>query len=404
MPEQTLDEMFAEFEAQAAPTFRPRGLAAAQRRVRDRRRRRRGLLAGITALLVGGPAGALAVAGRDAAPVPPTPPAPTVTAGPSLTERKVAAAGAVGGLRRLRFVDARHGWALFDTCDRPDQVTEGCRRTLARTTDGGVTWQGRELPPAKSGSQLYVSDERTAIVMSGDGYVTTSDGGATVTSSPMSAPSPVAQRAWATASGYRLDCPSPNGSCDGFRIARIGGGKVGQPPLTVGSGDDAGSVQLLEGGDGRIWVAVVEAERATAAVSADETASWQRLPAVEGADRLLISPDGTEVWLVETEAPKPVWKLVGDRWERQSGLPDDTYEVAAAGGGQLVVTGTYGGAGVWRGGRYDDLPELRDALAVETGFTNPATVEVARDGTITFIQGNTWILGSLKTRTWTRLS
>ncbi len=402
MREQTLDEIFAEFEGQAAPTFRPPGVAAAQRRVRDRRRRRRGLLAGLTALVVGGPAGALAVAGRDAGPVPPTPPAPTVTTGPSVTERKVTVAGAVGALRRLRFVDARHGWALFDTCDRPDQVTQGCRRTLAWTTDGGVTWQGRELPPVKSSSQLYAPDERTAVVMSGDRFESTGDGGATVTSSSLRSPSLDAQRAWATAGGYRLICPSPGGDCADVRIGRVGGGKVGQPPLSAGDG--RGQVQLREGGDGRVWVAVADAERATVAVSADGTASWQRLPAVRGADTLLLSPDGHDVWLVGSTAPQPVWQLVDGRWRKRGALPADTYRVAAAGGGRLVLTGTHGGAGVWRADRYEDLPELRDVLAVETGFRTPATVEVARDGTVTFTQDGTWLLGSLETQTWTHLS
>ncbi|MER7460498.1 hypothetical protein [Micromonospora sp. NPDC126480] len=402
MREQFLDEMFARFEAQAVPTFRPPGVAAAQRRVRDRRRRRRGLLAGITALLVGGPAGALAVADHDPTPVPPVPPAPTVTAGPALTEQKVTVAEAAGGLRRLRFVDARHGWALFDTCDRPDQVTQGCRRTLARTTDGGMTWQGRELPSAKSSSQLYAADDRTAIVISGDEYVTTSDGGASVASSTLRSPSRDAQRAWATASGYRLVCPSPDGSCEGVRIGRVGGGKVGQPPLAAGDG--AGSVHVLEGGDGRVWVAVVDSDRVVAAVSADGTASWRRLPAVKGAGALLLSPDGGDAWLVGSTAPQPVWQLIDGRWQKRGTLPADAYSVAAAGEGQLVVTGANGGAGVWRDGRYADLPELSDALEVEEGFATPATVEVARDGTITFTQGATWILGSLKTRTWTEFS
>ncbi|SCL22948.1 hypothetical protein GA0070616_2637 [Micromonospora nigra] len=409
MRETDLDGMFAEFEASAVAALRPPGVAATQHRVRQRRLRRRGLLAGITALVVAGPVGALAVAGRDDG-TPPEPPPPTAAPGPSVSDRKVVVPGTVGGPSELRFVDARHAWALFDTCDGTDQVTDGCRRTLARTTDGGVTWQGHELPTVNGRSNLLPTDERILTVVSNQDYVTTEDGGETFATSTFQDPSAAARRAGATASGFRLGCPSPGGTCDEFRLVRIdvgrgdpgqaGSGKVEQPPLTL---DAANAVHLVEGGDGRLWTAVIDDEQATVAVSSDQAASWQLLPPVRGAQRLLVSPTGEDVWLVGEAAGKPVWRLVDGRWQRQGGLPDAASDVAAAGGGRLVVTGAYGGAGVWHDGRYENLPELRDVLPVDDS-SGSATVEVARDGTVVFRQGRSWVVGSLGTRAWTRLS
>jgi hypothetical protein len=132
---------------------------------------------------------------------------------------------------------------------------------------------------------------------------------------------------------------------------------------------------------------VRDGDRLTVLVSTDEAATWRKLPAMTGAARLLVSPDGADAWLVSvregefsaTEA-KQVRRLVGDRWEQRPGLADDTSDVAAANGGILAVTGAYGSAGFWGDGRYADAPELHAALRNGTGG-NPS-VEVLRDGTV----------------------
>ncbi|SCL58114.1 hypothetical protein [Micromonospora peucetia] len=415
MRETAVDEMFAEFEADALTSFRPPGVPAAQRRVRDRRRRRRRLLAGVGALLLAGPAGAFVAAGRDADPGPLIPtPAPSVSPTPTgqLPERRVILPGAPGELTKLRFVDARHGWVLFDTCDPGDPDATGCRRTVGRTTDGGATWQPTaRLADTEGLASLLPVDDRTLTVMVGGGYIVTTDGGAAWSHHPFSAPPP----STATRSGFLVRCPGGPGLGDDAtgrkcRLARVGSGPVqSQPPVTLTRENT--DQRLVEGGDGRLWLTVRDRDRLTVLVSTDEAATWRKLPAVTGAGRLLVSPDGADAWLVsvqedgfDVKATKQVWRLVGSRWEQRPGLPDSTSDVAAANGGVLAVTGAYGSAGFWAGGRYVDVPELSAALRY--GTDESPSVEVLRDDTVVVSTGAAQItgVGSGVARTWTRIS
>ncbi|MEU9505610.1 hypothetical protein AB0D32_04935 [Micromonospora sp. NPDC048170] len=420
MRETALDEIFAEFEANTLTSFRPPGVPAAERQVRDRRRRRRRLVAGVGALLLAGPAGAFVAAGRGADPGPPAPtPVPSVSPTPTgqLPERRVVLPGAPGELTELRFVDARHGWALFDTCDPGgpgDPDATGCRRTVGRTTDGGATWQPTaRLADTKGLARLLPVDDRTLTVAVGDGYLVTTDGGAAWSRHSFGAPPPATQASTATRSGFVVRCPGRRGlegrPCPRRELSRIGSGHVRpQPPVPLGQESDH---RLVEGGDGRLWLAVRDGDRLTVLVSADGAASWRKLPAVAGAGRLLVSPDGADAWLVsvredgfDVTATKQVWRLVGSRWEQRPGLPDNVSDVAAANGGILTVTGAYGSVGFWADGRYVDVPELRAALRYDTDAT--LSVEVLRDDTVVVSTGSAQItgVGPGITRTWTRIT
>ncbi|GIJ79545.1 hypothetical protein SAMN05443287_107194 [Micromonospora phaseoli] len=416
MREINLDKLFAEFEATAAPTFRPPGVAAARRRVHDRRRRRRGLLAGLVALILAGP-GAYAVADRERDGDPPTPtPSPTPDGRP--IERKVNPVGVAGRLDTLRFVDARHGWALFDTCAPTDDLGRtDCRRDLARTADGGETWQRTPLPdavnrPLLSGPvHLLPVDGRTLTVRAGEGYLVTTDGGASFTEHPLGSPPEATRLGVASRSGYLLRCPDGNGvydlPCSRYRLARVGAAAtLTQPPLIM-NGDAAR--QLVEGGDGRLWVTVQEGDRLSVVVSSDSASTWQKLPVVRGAARLLVSPDGQHLWLVgmgDTEysvsTTKRVWQLVDDSWRERVELPPDTNSVAAINGGLLAVTSAYGNIGYWTGERYIDAPEPRKRFG--NGEDSPS-VQILPDDTIVITTPTTTILGpgTAQNRTWTRL-
>ncbi|MFG1867875.1 hypothetical protein [Micromonospora arborensis] len=414
MRDVALEEMFAEFEADTRTTLRPPGTPDAQRRVRDRRRRRRGLLAGVAAILLAGPASAFAVAGRD---VDRHEPAPTESAGPRLVERKIDLPQGIGELVDLRFVNARHGWALFDTCGRttPPKGVD-CRLTFARTTDGGIVWTMSGRPPTqRPGSYLLPLDDRTLTVVMDDSYYVTTDGGTTFTTYPFSSPPSVTQQAMATASGFAIGCPSTGGvpgvNCQRRQLERIGAGAVQpQPPVAL---TQESTGELIEGGDGRLWLSVREKEKLSVLVSADKAATWRLLPAVEGAHQLMVSPDGRDAWMTTvaesefgTNRLKDVWRLAGDRWEPGPGLPDDTRTAAAMNGGILAVTGAYGGFGFWVEGRYIDAPELRAATL--PGFDSPdePSIEVLPDDTVVVSRAASSIIGtgSGTTRTWTRLS
>ncbi|WP_422734512.1 WD40/YVTN/BNR-like repeat-containing protein [Micromonospora sp. WMMD558] len=422
MREQNLDELFAEFEAQALPTFRPPGVPDAQRRLRERQRRRRGLLAGVVTLLLAGPAGAYAVAGRNGDEVSPVPtPSPSVSPSPddNPVQRRVALPGVAGELRQLRFADARHGWAFFDTCNAADSGAGGCERALGRTTDGGATWRevalpvGGAEPSGPAAVSLLPVDNQRLVIYFEYGYLVTTDGGASFTQHPAGNPPTTAQLALATRSGFVIRCPGDPGTprCPRQELARVGaGGAPTQPPVTL-SADTAR--HLVEGGDGRLWLAVGDGNRLTVVVSADRATSWRKLPAVSGANRLLVSPDGADVWLVSVNDHQSafdvtdwnrVWRLVGDSWQEGPGLPDDTFSVAAANGGLLPVSSAYGGGGYVRDGRYTPIPELGGSARAD-GSDAP-TVEVLADDTIVLTGPTATFLGvgSGPIRAWTRLT
>ncbi|MGY0002714.1 hypothetical protein [Micromonospora sp. I033] len=409
MPDVTVAELFTEFEEAARDTFRPPGVAEAQRRVRARRRQRRSLVAAVTALLLAGSAGGLAVAHRRARPEPR--PAPVVTPTPDgkITVRKVSLPGVQGDLVDLRFVDSRTGWAFFDTCAAMDSGATGCRRAVARSTDGGASWRRAALPPASTGSaHLMPVDGTTLVVEAGGRYLVTTDGGATFSDHPLDSPPEAIQRMTATPGGLILGCPSPysatdaHTTCERKQVMRVGVGALPhQPPVALRQNVENA---LLEGADGRLWLTARDDARLSVVTSDDRGASWRRLPAVEAARALTVSPDGREVWLVRTDRPNGVWRLVGDRWQRQPGLPDDTAEVAAVGAGLLAVVSAYGGLGFWEDGRYVDVPELREPLRSNPD-SQPGVVALP-DGGLLVTYGRTLFLGTGQgaDRRWTWIS
>ena len=210
------------------------------------------------ALLLAGPAGAFA-AGRGVDPGPPIPtPVPSVSPTPTgkLPERKALLPGAPGRLTELRFVDARNGWALFDTCHTPDPDAKGCRRAVGRTTDGGATWQPTTaLGDTKGLAHLLPVDDRTLTVMVGDGYLVTTDGGTAWSRHPFGAPPPATQASSATRSGFLVRCPGRDGlegrPCPRRELTRIGSGPVRpQPPVALTGEHDDGSSRAATGGSG----------------------------------------------------------------------------------------------------------------------------------------------------------
>ncbi|MFR9774446.1 hypothetical protein ACL02O_00085 [Micromonospora sp. MS34] len=396
MPETAIKEMFAEFEAAARETFRPPGVPAAQRRVRDRRRHRRGMLAGLAALLLAGSAGGYAVAHRGDRSAPHPTPSGSPSPDGKLTEREVILPGFPGRLRDLRFVDGRAGWALLDTCPAPDPAAEGCRRTVARTTDAGATWRSTNVPEIPPGFvQLLPRDGERLTLMLDRRYLVTVDGGVTWTSHSGESPAEEILRTFSTPGGLRLGCPHATGDirgqmCRRWQVLRFDGRPLPhQPPVTVPP-DSEGA--LLEGADGRLWLTLVERDQLTVVTSDDRGDSWRKIPPATGARRLTVSPDGREVWLVRTDRPNRVWRLVGDRWRPGPALPDDTSQVTAVGAGALLVTSWYGGIGFVVDGRYVDIRELRDLLRDDP--EQHPDIAALPDGTVQVLYRNVRLLGT----------
>ncbi len=421
-----LEQTFAEFEVHAAPTFRPPGMAAARRQVRNRRRRH-GLLAGVVALLLAGPAGAYAMAGRNDQSTPPTP-------GPE-TIRQFALPQGIGRAIDLQFLNAWHGWALYDGCaPGTDTPRSGdCRRTLARTTDGGETWQTRPLTATEGGPgmvYLLPVDARTVTVVDRNRFLTTTDGGLTFTTHPIGSPPLVAQQSIATSGGFLLRCPDGNmvGSvtyhlragvtdanggepCQQQVLARLSTGPTPtQPPTPLHFSD---AKQLIEGADGRLWLSISNGDGLTVLLSNDAAATWRQLPTPSGAAQLLLSPDGHDVWLFgdgpgqhNGSAMKRMWQLVGDRWQERIGLPADTTSTAVINGGVLVAISADGNLTYWTAGhRMHHTAGPVSPSTFVNGDEHP-TIQVLPDDTILIATRTVTTLGTgtAHTRTWTRLT
>ncbi|MEV6812365.1 hypothetical protein, partial [Micromonospora sp. NPDC051296] len=309
-------------------------------------------------------------------------------------------------------VDSWHGWALFDTCG-PDEDSgrTDCWRDLARTVDRGENWQLTALPAAANLSgpvYLLPVDDRTVTVVVSGGYLVTTDGGVSFTEHPAAAPPPATRLGVATRSGFLLQCPGGNGvadpPCSRLELARVDSVVPSQPPVTLPGNSDR---QLIESGDGRLWLAVREGDRLTVVVSADGAATWRKLPAVKRAERLLVSPDGRDTWLegigegtYNGAAMRQIWQLVGDGWQIPLGLPPDTKSVAATNGETLVLTDAEGFVSFWINYRY-----FHPLDTPRSGWI-PASVHVLPDDTVTVVTSTSTILGTGPgvERSWTHLS
>jgi len=391
-----IDELFARFEAEATGTFHQPPVPDLRARARRRWWRRAGL-AGALAVAVAVPVGALNLADRE--------PAPVVVTDP--VERRVELPGVPGPYQIMFVEDARHAWAFGEECL---DGTDECRRALATTTDGGVTWRPSTLPGNLRVARvldLYPVDART-LVIGIDGvlmYLTT-DTGATWTSHVADDLPPAAQRAWTTPIGSRwtVRCPGLFGFEDGVngfecgrrQLVRIGAGPVAPQPTLAGA-----LMRVVEGRDGRLWLISwhpVEGDlRTRVAVSTDQAATWTELPSVPALADLTVSPDGHDVWLV-AGSPGRLWQVDGGRLVERTGLPGqvDSHDAVAAGGGVLAVGSENVGGGFWRDGSFTPLPGL-----------GPASPDVLPDGTVVFSYGNGARLvgtGTGTDRSWVRIS
>ena len=375
MAEVELDDVFAAFEAGAVGTFRPAPLVEVARRARRRRLRRRAALAGLLTVLLAGPPGALAFAvRRPDGPAKPTPTAPasprrSASPGPSRAAviepspqvRHVAVPGVSLPVQYVWFLaDAQHAVTLFDSCAT---MPEPCSYALGATTDAGLTWSRVPMPDLRTHPgpvNVYPLSTTTLTVhVVGEGYWLTTNGGASYAFSPQSRPPAAALRAANNpdaGGAYTLLCPGATGFEDGAsgiqcprqQLVRIGSGPVSPQPTLPGE-----PYEVLQGGDGRLWLVSATSTGTRVAYSTDAAKTWHEIPTVADNPMLTASPDGSEVYLVDGSAQR-LWRLSGTGFTELPGLPANvaSYAVAALGGGVLAVDGQLGTAGFWRDGTF----------------------------------------------------
>lgn len=238
------------------------------------------------------------------------------------------------------FVDHLNGWAWPSWCSACDLGDFA----LARTVDGGRTWQAVEVPADLNATQAYpyAFDAQTLAIRVLDGSgpgLLTADGGATFTTFPHDAPPLLALLA-ASPDGWALRCGSDNGftgggPCGRQILSRVGSGPVDPQPLV---GSDSSGAALRVGGDGRLWIFNNQPDYPRVQVSDDDARSWRTLPDPGTNGVLVLSPDGADSWWIPRTAA-PVLLLVNDAWQTQDLQLFPSSAATALGDGILVGRG-----------------------------------------------------------------
>ncbi len=240
-----LAEHFEESLTEGAAGIRPPGVEAAAKTVRRRRTARRATLAAVLALVIAIPL-AILLRGKGGEPpiigptVPPpsSSPSPTPSPSPVAAKRTISVPGVTFAEQPdVQFVDGQHGWLLQE-------------RTLASTSDGGVTWKRVSLPdiPGNVRLVMYVLNTHTLTLRVTEDtadtpteFRLTRDGGATWSTHPWSNP-PAETRL--VGGRYQLLCPGAHGQEDGAN-----GVSCDRPELVRSA--RAGSRRSRRGGNSR---------------------------------------------------------------------------------------------------------------------------------------------------------
>ncbi|GAB7052961.1 hypothetical protein [Catenuloplanes indicus] len=294
-----LDEAFARFEASATPLFRPAPVAALSTMARARRRRWPGLLAGALVLLVGGPAGALAVAGGDLRGIAPEPP---------------------GIPNREHLREPQFGFApgIVWTYANGRCVETGCWPSqLASSVDQGRTWQVRTGAEGFQDAELIVSPRGTVFLREpGDSiHRVLPETGASIVTAALPGPPELLLE---NGGDLILACPGqetyggPDAlSCDRPEVTDLT--TVVTPAVPGGMGR---LTQLARAGDGRVWLLGRDPDSGTfwLSSSADDGATWDppvRRDGDPAGVRLTVSPVDGDAWVV-AGGPVRVWRLTHD--------------------------------------------------------------------------------------------
>ncbi|AVT30164.1 hypothetical protein C6361_12395 [Plantactinospora sp. BC1] len=330
-------------------------------RIRDRaatRRRRRHATgaAGGAALLGLAVVATVALQPWTADGTPPTPPpvADVPPGGPVYTGAGItinglttsAVAHVPGTISDVEFVDPDHGY-LLARCG----AAEPCPANLARTGDGGASWQYSELPASSAGERdlelAAFPDGRLLVSHPGGAYASTDEGRSwrEVDTGDGTAQVPAVR-------GDLLRAGPGGGRCDlDVEVWRPERARAGVPATTPGL--DVCWVAPAAGADGAWWVGGFRDGRASVAMTRDRGANWRTvdLPgATPGAGTVEVASLGSQAYAAVLGPDRALLALYhsadgGETFTRSraggSGLP-----AGLAGAlvplldGRLLVTGT----------------------------------------------------------------
>lgn len=152
------------------------------------------------------------------------------------------------------FIDADLGWAIGRTCP----PGEPCRPALARTLDGGQTWEGLPTPP-EGRAQLRFRDPLTGWLKVYGGLFVTHDGGQSwvdqARSNWVEAFVPGPADVWVIERGCTAR-PPDTWQCPLAVLISADDGQTWQPAAALPLEENGYAVQLVRGGAQAAWVIV----------------------------------------------------------------------------------------------------------------------------------------------------
>ncbi|MFC7245945.1 WD40/YVTN/BNR-like repeat-containing protein [Catellatospora aurea] len=272
-----------------------------------RRRRRITAVAALGAVAVLATlAGTISALRPTAGSVPPAFPPSSPAAEVSLTESP-----------EVWFADADHGFALARACP-----ADPCQLYLARTEDGGVSWQRHAVPgetmPAEQRSPLLNLRVLSATTVALDSYDGTrrrftTDGGRTWTSPPMEPQGTVTE----IPEGGLAEVRSNTGRPIDIVVLRPDGSSalLATPPLTRPL--TSMWTKVVRGDDGSAWVHGGDDTKTWLWVSRDRGRTWRDVPlpgdaARAGTGQRPYIDHGRILYVVEPSPVRRVWRTTDD--------------------------------------------------------------------------------------------
>jgi hypothetical protein len=207
-------------------------------------------------------------------------------------------------VKAVEFPDADRGYALFERC----ATNEPCQVALAVSLDGGLSWLSRKLPFDNAVQTMMAVGRGNVLLLRAQphGWYISRDSGRTFQPRPLDPP-PVELALAGPQFVYR--CADGSTSCAQPVVMEImadGTGKAVPAPAPIPA--DARDVQLVLGGDGRLWMAYAATRNAakvvTLAVGTNRGSSWSEVGAAafntptNAGPFLAVSSDGAGVWLL----------------------------------------------------------------------------------------------------------